>query len=264
MESDLKDISLPLTTEQKPEIAPNNSPAIIQIPSNDLPLKERLKLQNCGLPEEVVKAYSQKGIDAMLKWQLECLSIPEVLSGNKNLIVSAPTSAGKSLVGEIIALKCILEKKKKVLIVQPFVAAVHMTEKHLKDIFKSYGVQGFLESFSPSGGISNTDVTICTIEKADILISNILQEDQEDLGEIGVIIVDELHMVGEEQHGYHLELLLSKVRYLEHIGILSTNIQLVGLSEGLEIDEEVFTRWFKEASFYSTTDRPSPRCSLAS
>ena len=171
--------------------------------------------------------------------------------------MSAPTSAGKSLVGEIIALKCILEKK-KVLIVQPFVAAVHMTEKHLKDVFKLYRVQGFLESFSPSGGISNTDVAICTIEKADILISNILQEDQEDLGEIGVIIVNELHMVGEEQRGYYLELLHSKVLYMEHTGILSTNIQLVGLSEGLEMDEEVLTRWFKEASFYSTTDRPVP------
>ena len=257
MESGLREISLPVTTEKKPEIVPNNSPAIIQIPLNDFPLKERLKLQNCGIPEEVVKVYSQKGIDTMLEWQLECLSKPEVLSGNKNLIVSAPTSAGKSLVGEIIALKCILEKKKKVMIVQPFVAAVHMTEKHLQDILKSYRVQGFLESFSPSGGISKTDVTICTIERADILLSKMLQEDQENLGDIGIIIVDELHMVGDKQRGYHLELLLSKVLYMEHTES-STNIQLVGLSEGLENDKEVLTRWFNGASFYSTKERPVP------
>ena len=134
-----------------------------------------------------------------------------------------------------------------------------MTEKHLKDIFESYRVQGFFEGFSSSGGISKTDVAICTIEKADILISNILQENQENLGEIGVIIVDELHMVGEEQRGYHLELLLSKVLYMEHTGILS-NIQLVGLSEGLDNNKKVLTQWFKEASFYSTNERPVPLC----
>ena len=50
-----------------------------------------------------MKAYSPKEIDTLLPWQLECLSIPEVLSGDKNLIVSASTSAGKSLVGEFIA-----------------------------------------------------------------------------------------------------------------------------------------------------------------
>ena len=260
MESYLKEIPLPLTTEQKPEIAPNNlkpSPGIIQIPSIDLPQKERLMLQSFGLPEEVLQSYSLKGIRTMLEWQLECLSKPGVLSGNNNLIVSAPTSAGKSLVGEIIALKCVIEMKKKVLIVQPFVAAVRMTEKHLKDIFKSYRVQGFLDSFSPSGGISNIDVAICTIEKANILVSNILQEDQDNLGEIGLIIVDELHMVGDKQRGYHLDILLSKILYMKNVKMLSTNIQLVGLSTSLEKDKKIFTCWLK-AKFFSHGIRPVP------
>ena len=82
MDSDSRD-ALPLTTEQKPEVAPNNSkssPGIIQIPSKDLPLEEKLKLKNCGLPEKVLKSYSQKRIDTMLEWQLECLSKPGILT----------------------------------------------------------------------------------------------------------------------------------------------------------------------------------------
>ena len=258
MDSDSSDISLPLTEEQEPEIAPNNSkPSLemIKIPPQDLPQKERLMLQSFGLPEKVLQRYSQKEIVTMLEWQLECLSIPGVLSGNKNLIVSAPTSAGKSLVGEIISLKCILEKKKKVLIIQPYVSGVSMTEDYLKYIFEAAGikVKGLLESIPLHGDISKVDVVICTIEKANILIKNY----QENLNEIGLIIVDELHMVGDKQRGYHLEILLSKILYMKNVGVLSTNIQFVGLSTSLEKDEETLTCWLK-ADFFSHDKRPVP------
>ena len=258
MDSDSRKISLPLTAEQEPEIAPNNSKPsqeIIKIPPQDLPLEKRLKLKNCGLPKKVLKRYKQKGIHAMLEWQLECLSKPGVLSDYKNLIVSARTSAGKSLVGEIISLKCILEKKKKVLIIQPYVSGVSMTEDYLKYIFEAAGikVKGLLESIPLHGDISKVDVAICTIEKASILIRN----NQENLSEIGLIIVDELHMVGDKQRGYHLDILLSKILYMKDVGVLSTNIQLVGLSTSLEKDKEILTRWLM-ADFFSHDKRPVP------
>ena len=258
MDSDSRDISLRLTTEQKPEIVPNNlktSPGIIQFPSKDLPLEERLKLKNCGLPKEVLKRYSQKEIHAMLEWQLECLSEPGILTGNKNLIVSAPTSSGKSLVGEIIALKCILEKKKKVLIIHPYVSGVRMTEDNLKYVFEAAGVKvrGFSESLPLHGDISKVDVAICPIERANILIRN----NQKNLSMIGLIIVDELHMVGDKQRGYHLDVLLSKILYMKDVGVLSTNIQLVGLSTSLEKDKKSLTCWLK-ANFFSHDKRPVP------
>ena len=259
MDSDSREISLPPTTEQEPEIAPNNSnpsEKIIKIPSQDLPQKERLMLQSFRLPEEVLQRYSQKKIDTMLEWQLECLSIPGVLNGNKNLIVSAPTSAGKSLVGEIISLKCIFEKKKKVLIIQPYVTGVRMTEHYLKFIFEAAGVKvkGLLESLPLHSDISKVDVAICTIEKANILIRN----NQENLSMIGLIIVDELHMVGDKQRGYNLEILLSKILYMKNAKMLSTKIQLVGLSTSLkEKDKKILTRWLK-AKFFSHGVRPVP------
>jgi len=60
----------------------------------------------------------------MFTWQMECLSNHKVMHERKNLVYSAPTSAGKTLVAEILLIKTILEIKKKVIFILPFVSVV--------------------------------------------------------------------------------------------------------------------------------------------
>jgi len=52
---------------------------------------------------------------------------------------------------------------------------------------------------------------VATLEKANHLITQLSEENA--LGMLSCVIIDELHMVGDEHRGYQLELMLTKLRY---------------------------------------------------
>lgn len=223
-------------------------------PSKRTPNK--LLLSNWGLPEKVLEQYSARGINSMFEWQSECLSLPSVLAGG-NLVFSAPTSAGKTLVAELISLKCVLESRKKVLIILPFVSVAHEKANYLQSIFEPQGVRvgGFMGNQSPAGGFAAVDIAICTIEKANSLVNHLLEERA--VHELGAVVVDELHMIGDQHRGYLLELLLTKILYIERVGkSFSLKIQVIGMSATLP-NIDTLAMWL-DAQLYSTDFRPTP------
>lgn len=72
----------------------------------------------------IFQKYIARGVDCMFPWQMECLSIDKVMQERKNLVYSAPTSAGKTLVAEFLLIKTVIERKKKVIFILPFVSVV--------------------------------------------------------------------------------------------------------------------------------------------
>ncbi|NWV76779.1 DPOLQ polymerase, partial [Dasyornis broadbenti] len=92
---------------------------------------DKLLLASWGLPKVVLEKYHRLGVVQMFEWQAECLMLGRVLEG-KNLVYSAPTSAGKTLVAELLILKRVLETRKKALLILPFVSVAKEKKCYLQ------------------------------------------------------------------------------------------------------------------------------------
>lgn len=84
--------------------------------------KPDFSLSSLDLPESVIECYKETGnIRQLFEWQAECLRLA-LREDHRNLVYSAPTSAGKTLVAETLTLKRLLSSGRKALFVLPFVA----------------------------------------------------------------------------------------------------------------------------------------------
>ncbi|XP_041839070.1 DNA polymerase theta isoform X2 [Melanotaenia boesemani] len=220
---------------------------------------EKLFLSNWGLPKPVLERYQKHGVTQMFEWQAQCLTVGQVLQGG-NLVYSAPTSAGKTLVSELLMLKRVLETRRKALFILPFVSVAKEKMHYLQSIFEEAGVrvEGYMGSTSAAGGFTKLDVAVCTIEKANSLINRLIEENSMSL--LGVVVVDELHMVGDSGRGYLLELLLTKILYIAQkqntTGSLSERIQIIGMSATLP-NLSLLAGWL-DAELYQSDYRPVP------
>ena len=99
--------------------------ALASTPGTTQDLRLSLSYKEYGLPNKLVSNLKSMGINLIYPWQANCLLRHHgVLSGTKNLVYSASTGAGKSLVADILMLKRVLDANQKAILILPYVALV--------------------------------------------------------------------------------------------------------------------------------------------
>jgi DNA polymerase theta len=132
----------------------------------------------------------------------------------RNLVYCAPTSGGKSLVADIIFLRRFVETRRPGLLVLPFISLCNEKKAYWDNVLHPLDREAreYYGPTSTSAPISpRTGIIVATLEKANHLITQLLEENA--LGMLSCVIIDELHMVGDEHRGYQLELMLTKLRF---------------------------------------------------
>lgn len=142
------------------------------------------------LPKQLIQNFAALGIKSIYPWQSECLLRSGALTGERNLVYTAPTGGGKSLVADVLMLKKIIQNpEKKALLVLPYVALVQEKLRWLRKVVE--GISKETPSQNPKwpsmwrnrgdentirvtglygGSKSNStwadmDIAVCTIEK---------------------------------------------------------------------------------------------------
>ncbi|XP_015354698.1 helicase POLQ-like isoform X2 [Marmota marmota marmota] len=204
-----------------------------------------------SLPSKVRDLYVQfKGIEKLYEWQHTCLTLSSVQE-RKNLIYSLPTSGGKTLVAEILMLQELLCRRKDVLMILPYVAIVQEKISGLSSFAIELGF--FVEEYAGSKGRfppikrrEKKSLYIATIEKGHSLVNSLIETGRID--SLGLVVVDELHMIGEGSRGAILEMTLAKILYT------SKTTQIIGMSATLNNVEDL--QQFLQAEYYTSQFRP--------
>ena len=195
-------------------------------------------LLDLGLPQDFVDAYKSPNLvldpfPSLYDWQHDCIRVHG--RSSRNLIISAPTSSGKTLVAELLMLLALCRAEERdplatgstvcplAIFVMPLVSIADEKAKSLskKLCQVKFGRKGKpLNCVSIAGGsrasIKKAHIVVATIEKALLVLRKLI--DKGNFFRIAAVIVDECHMVGDGSRGFALETLLCMTRYLQKKG----------------------------------------------
>jgi replicative superfamily II helicase len=146
-------------------------------------------------------------------------SFHDIWNSDTNLLVQAPTGSGKTVLAKMAFLKGLL-KPSKVLYVGPLRALNDEKGLELKDFEQfSWNVQSILGgTYVTTKMLEDIDLVLTTPEKLLSLLHTV------DINHYSVIVIDEIHLLGEEKRGAYLEFLLMELLY-NH-----PSIRIIGLS----------------------------------
>src|SRR5215207_2223170 len=192
--------------------------------------------------ENLQKILLEIGYDSLYPIQEQAIS--NGLLRGENLLITSPTASGKTLIAIMAALKK-MEKKEKVIYMTPLRSLASEkyhdflelnsinfinNNKNLATVTKNIDIEknslaknkkgenrknkSFIVKLamgnydSRGNDLLNANIVILTNEKLDALIRN----DSELLSNVGLFVIDEIHLMGDKDRGPTLEMMITKIK----------------------------------------------------
>ncbi len=207
-------------------------------------------LSASSFPGELVDAWS-RSMPGLNKLQIAAINDYGVLSGD-HLTVVAPTSSGKTMVGELAALQAVMGRRRAAFLL-PLKALVADKLRHFEKVYGLLGLKvvaatGETDDVSPIVR-GQYDIGLFTYEKfASMVLLN-----PHVLEQLAVVVIDEAQMLADTERGANLEFLITLMLMRRREGV---EPQLIALT-GVVGDTNGVERWLG-GRLLRQTERPIP------
>jgi helicase len=179
------------------------------------------ELGRFDLPDALIQLWREREGETLLPLQEHVVKKHGLFDG-RNLLIQAPTSSGKTFIGEMAAIHTALRRKKVVYLV-PLKALAEEKYLDFKEKYESYGMRvivstrdhrGFDEAFE-EGRFS---IAVVVYEK----LAQFLVRRPERFSEVELVIADELEILSDPDRGALVELMLTQ--------LIRRRCRLIGIS----------------------------------
>ena len=201
-----------------------------------------MKVSELNLESSAIDFLKSEGLTELYPPQADCVR-DGLFDDKKSFLVSIPTASGKTLIAILAILSHISKHKTKVVYLSPLRALASEKFEEFKklealDLGRKIKVAiSTGDSNSSDNKLDDADVIILTNETMD---ANMAFE-RDWIYEIGLVISDEIHLIGDSTRGPTLEMILTRLR----TGFLGkTPPKIIGLSATISNSNEL-AEWLK-------------------
>lgn len=175
-------------------------------------------------------------------WPSQLEAASRALNIAENLVVSLPTSAGKTRIAELCILACLATGRRAVF-VTPLRALSAQTEVTLqrtflplgKTVSTLYGAIGV--SSADTDFMRNSDIIVATPEKLDFA----LRSNPDLLDDVGLVVLDEGHMIGLSEREVRYEVQIQRLLRRDDAGTRRIVCLSAILPDGTQLED--FSAW---------------------
>ena len=178
------------------------------------------KINEIDIPLSLKRILEDLTISTLLP--IQAISIGKgLLSEHNNQLIMAPTSGGKTLVGELAGISKILENKnEKMLYLVPIVALANLRTEEFQKKYRSLNLkilkrvgESLLDKKQEDNleDLANSDIIIATYEAIDYILRS---GKNELLGNIGTIIIDEIQNLIDPDRGFLLDGFIARLKMI--------------------------------------------------
>ncbi|MGQ0795626.1 MAG: DEAD/DEAH box helicase [Nitrosopumilaceae archaeon] len=173
-----------------------------------------MKISELKLPKPAIEFLEKMGYGELYPPQED--SVKAGILDGKSVLVSSPTASGKTLIAIFAIMNHLFKKNGKVVYLNPLraLSAEKFSEfqnLNLIDFGRKIKIQISTGEFDEADkNLGQNDVIVLTNEKMDSLI----RHGAEWINNISLVIVDEVHLLGDQDRGPTLEIILTKLKLM--------------------------------------------------